>query len=128
MLIVPSLIRMYCQSCKLLILSQCLSEHVCHHFQVRATGECIRYNLSVVHVQYGRNVQFLILYADLLHICGPFLVRSFGREVPVNDIRCNLSGLTFIGVIVTFLPLCFQANLRHEFPHGLVVDHIAFIA
>ena len=43
-------------------------------------------------------------------------------EVSVDYVRCNLTQLTFIGVVALLLAFPFQAHLPHKFLDRLVVD------
>lgn len=85
-------------------------------------------NLSIIHIQYWRQVSLMVVYLYLRNISAPLLIWLVCMEVPVDDIGSDFPDFTLIGLIFGGLfPLRIQHHLVHQFFDGIVVDGYAII-
>ena len=124
----PSLVGMQNQPRQVLIFPKSLLEHGGGHHKIRTVGNGIGDDLPIEHVHYRGKVYLSVTDAYLGNICRPFLIGPYSAEIPIQDIRCNSSDLTLVGMIVLLPAPGLQFHLLHELLHCLVVDNDPLIS
>ena len=120
------------------MLGEGFPQHVRRLGEIGAPRHVERDDLSVVHVEYRRQVQFAGGYVELGDVGRPFLVARGGREIPfvgrfvvlpVDDLieEQVLAGpvlIAFVGVVLSLWRNAVDPELRHDPLDLLVVDLI----
>ena len=82
-LILPALVRVKDQPCSVRYGLKSFLQHGSYHTQNRSFGDRIAYQIAVMQIQDGREIQFLAKQAEFRHICNSFLVGLFGQKAAV---------------------------------------------
>lgn len=104
-----------------------LLQHVHDHSEIRVVRDRIAYDFSVVHVQYRRQIAFVLADVYLGHVGSPLLVWSRCGEVPVDYVRGNLADVALVGTVLATPAYILQILFLHETVYGLVVDREALV-
>ena len=79
----------------------------------------------VIEVKDRREIKLLPPDPKLRHIGYPFLVRSFGIELPFQQVRRYLTLFASVGPVFLYAHTAFQLKLAHEALNSLVVHEVA---
>ena len=121
-LVLPALVGMRDQSGSIRYLLKSLVQHGGHHAQHRSVRDRVADQITAVQVEDWREIQFLSEQTEFCYIGDPLLVRLFGVEVSVQQIRRNFADFTPVGTIFLHSDAANQTQLLHEPLDGLVVQ------
>ena len=117
----PALIRVHDGPLRDVHTSVHLFKHILYKLQIWCFRDCIGKHLAIIHVKNRRQIDLTSSDIYLGHVCSQFLIRSFCREIPVDDIGSRFAYISFIGAIPDLPHLAFQPKLIHKFLDRLVV-------
>ena len=120
-LVLPALVGMKDQSGSIRYLLKSLVQHAGHHAQHRSVRDRVADQITAVQVEDWREIQFLSEQTEFCYIGDPLLVRLFGVEVSVQQIRRNFADFTPVGTIFLHSDAANQTQLLHEPLNCLVV-------
>ena len=97
-------------------------QHIRDLFEVRMAAQIVTDNFAIEQIKNWRQVELLVVHLELRNICDPFSIRLVCLEMPFQQIWCNLSDFTFVGIALSFCAnLTDQSQLFHEFLNSLVI-------
>lgn len=129
------------QSLQMPMLGEGLPQHVRRLAEIGPPRHVERHDLSVVHVEYRRQVQLARGYVELGDVRRPFLVARGGREVPfVGRSAPSLVGglvneqvlagpvlVAFVGAVLPLRRYAVDPEPRHDPLDLLVVDPVSAV-
>ena len=121
-LVVPALVRMEDQLRSVWYGFKSLAQHRSYHTQDGPLRDRIAYQIAVMQIQDGREIQFPAKQAEFRHIRSPLLVGPFSKEVTVQQIRRGLSHLAFVRAILLHPDTTNQTQLFHKSLDSFVVE------
>ena len=127
-LILPTLIRVENQACSGRDLCKRLVQHGGYHAEYRMIRYGVTDQIAAAQIKDGREIELLSKQTELCHIGDPLLVRLFGAEVPIQQIRCDFAHFSLIRAILLHPDTANQAQLLHQPLDSLVVqEEIALV-
>ena len=99
-LVLPALIGMKNQSRTVWDCVKSFLQHGSDHTEHRMLRDRAAYKILAAQIENWRQVQLLAEQGELCHVCDPFLVWLLSIEVPIQEIRSNLSNFALVGTVL----------------------------
>ena len=121
MLILPSLIRVENESCVIWYLFKCFIKHIHNLPQYWMFADGVADDFSIIHIQYRRQIKFFSKQAEFCDISCLFLIWHICFKITLNDVWCNLSGLSSVRAILFESYHTFNSQFFHQSMYCLMI-------
>ena len=77
-------------------------QHISDLLEVRMAAQIVADNFAIEQIKNWRQVELLVVYLKLCNICDPFVIRLVCFEMPFQQVWCDFSNFTFVGIVLLF--------------------------